>query len=457
MTFLDEAPGADSADIVSMPGDARVGTLCSATFDSERFWCDSDSIRLPAVVDPAQDRIVATLDELLFPFCPNPRDVLLTRQQLPSSQRDYLRSLGFDFENRVTGTGPCQSDPLWPARRYFYSPYAILPNFADALVGWHVTNSLPPLEAVRCVNSKLYSWELRCDVVGKLGEQCFSAADVRIVAAGFLAQERKAVIKEGYGVSGRGNVLIEGTRMLDRICRHIDNAERKGGKAEFVVEPLLAKKRDFSCHFALSPTGSLRQLGIQSMTNRGMSFYRIEQAEPGLVALLQQSDYFRVMERVGKALFEKGYFGPVCVDSMLTEEGLVPLVEINARKSMGLINIHLNQQLGEPGRRIALSFRNLRVPQGFSHDSLLERLEARRSLYLRTRGHGIAVLNARGLAANLASPQETRGTGNAPERSPMPRAAGRLYFAILSDSAAEEAAIEQSLMQVLSELGIQVF
>ncbi|MFD2876798.1 hypothetical protein ACFTAO_13755 [Paenibacillus rhizoplanae] len=50
------------------------------------------------------------------------------------------------------------------------------------------------------------------------------------------------------------------------------------------------------------------------------------------------------MEEACKDLFETGYHGEVCIDSMLLASGeLVPIVEINARKSMGLINHHINQ------------------------------------------------------------------------------------------------------------------
>ncbi|MFD1906532.1 hypothetical protein ACFSQ7_25010 [Paenibacillus rhizoplanae] len=53
--------------------------------------------------------------------------------------------------------------------------------------------------------------------------------------------------------------------------------------------------------------------------------------------VLERAGYFDVMIQVANDLFKDGYFGPVCIDSMVLKDGtLVPIVEINARKIYGI-------------------------------------------------------------------------------------------------------------------------
>jgi hypothetical protein len=53
-------------------------TVHLGTFDAEAFWRDPELARLPALPDPAAERIVSAMDELLFPAC-QPGDLLITR------------------------------------------------------------------------------------------------------------------------------------------------------------------------------------------------------------------------------------------------------------------------------------------------------------------------------------------------------------------------------------------
>lgn len=427
---------------------AQLPRLCSGTFDAEKSWCDETTVRLPAIADPAQERIISTLDELLFPFCPGARDVLLTRHRMPDSHRDVLRSLGFDFENQETNVRPRDAlDDREVPHRYFYSPYAVVPDWEAALEAWSISNSLPATTTVRKVNSKVYSWQLRSDLGGTFGETCLSAASVGVAATAILAKGKGALIKEAYGVSGRGSLLVETSKTLERICRYIENGERRGGRVEFIVEPLLAKKEDFSCQVDLHETEGPRILGVQRMQNRGFSFGKVETVEKSFTDRLERWGYFRVIEKVGAVLIADGYFGPACVDSMLAEEGLVPVVEINARKSMGLINQTLHERMGRRSKRSTLGFHDIRVSSGASHQALIDRLEARDLLLSMNRPVGVLPLNASGITVNL--PVEPSAV------SPDP-VAGRVYFSIHSDDAAAEERLEAAFVQVLGEVEMRV-
>ena len=134
--------------------------------------------------------------------------------------------------------------------------------------------------------------------------------------------------------------------MLKRVARHLGKQEKKGKQTQFLLEPLLAKETDFSCQFKIDPTGKLEIVSVQVMRNAGFAFAGIATADAYFYQQLTNAGYFAQVEAIATALFQEGYHGPVCLDSMtLTDGSIVPVVEINARKSMGLVNHFVDQYL----------------------------------------------------------------------------------------------------------------
>jgi hypothetical protein len=425
--------------------------LCSAVFDSERFWQEDNAICLPAVNDPVSDIIVSTLDELMFPFCPGEGDVLITRNNLPAAQVDYLRSLGFCFENVLAGAAEQERRQKPDGNRsYLHSPYSVLPAWKEKLAGWNVINDLPSLQVVKKVNSKIFSWQLRSELAGNLGNVCFSSSDVRSAAGKILLQGKKAILKEAFGVSGRGSIVIDNEKILDRICGYIYSREKKGGKAEFVIEPLLNKTMDFSCHFIADRNTGVTMLGLQRMKNSGFAFSKVESAECELEQLLDKNGYFSTVETVAHAIMDEGYSGPVCLDSMITADGIVPIVEINARKSMGLVNIMLHARIKNPAKRCVLGFYDMHVPHDFSHQNLLEYLDKKHILFNGERGYGIVVLNSNGITAHRNAILDGSMTFSTARKRYM----GRIYYAIISDTSDSGMLLEKKFRGALSGLSL---
>lgn len=82
------------------------------------------------------------------------------------------------------------------------------------------------------------------------------------------------------------------------------------------------------------------------------------------------------MHSIGRELYADGYFGDVCVDSMLLRDGsLAPLVEINARKSMSLIKHNVDRQLKQEGMHTCLLQVPLATMGEVHYADLLGRLE----------------------------------------------------------------------------------
>jgi hypothetical protein len=318
------------------------------TFDAESRWRPADLAALPAIGGSGNDPTVDAMDELLAGFC-DPGDLLITRRLMSPAVREGLAGMGLRFDHLGLGDpgpGPIERHVLADQtmmnqiRGATIAPYAVLPET------WTLAEQLLPApEVVAQVNSKTWSNEL----VRRLG---LPGAGRVVRSTGELvdavtALDFKALIKDPYGVSGRA--LLEATtpgvlKAIERVLRkQVDN----GLRVELVVQEKFPKQHDFSGHLHLDRDGSWEFLGIQQMTNRGFRHFGSSPATP---ALIDQGWYAEAVAEVVPALTEAGYWGPVGIDSMLLDDGtVIPVLEINARQSLGLLAIRLDRQARHHG------------------------------------------------------------------------------------------------------------
>ncbi|WP_185602126.1 hypothetical protein, partial [Paenibacillus sp. 598K] len=368
---MNSAEGVDGVNGANREAAPR---LTMGMFDAERFWRDPGLARLPAFADRAAERIVAAMDELLFALC-EPDDLLVTRYRMDAHHLAYLHEIGFRFaasradlddesEERHEGKPGEEATVFdllarslpermlgagWP-EGVCLSPFAVIPGVAQAAAAHRLRLDCPSAETVREVNSKLYSLEL--------GRRLGVPSDSRIVysheellARGLeLLRQGSFLIKDEFGVSGKGNLLIESESILRRIAAHLATQSGQGKTVRFIVEPFLRKALDFSCQFRIAADGGYRFISVQKVVNTGFAYQGSFTADERLLAILLDADYFELMREVARELYRSGYYGDVCVDSMLLEDGrVVPIVEINARKSMSLIKHRLDRQLQQEG------------------------------------------------------------------------------------------------------------
>jgi hypothetical protein len=118
------------------------------------------------------------------------------------------------------------------------------------------------------------------------------------------------------------------------------------------------------------------------------------------VASLRARGYFDVLGAVAETLARAGYWGPAGVDSMLLRDGrLVPVLEINARRSLGLLAMSLDQRVREHGLRCHLWQLALTVPPGTGVDTLADVLRRDGIRYEGDARPGASLLSGSGLAA----------------------------------------------------------
>jgi hypothetical protein len=419
-----------------------VGRLHFGSFDAERRWRPDRLARLPSAPINKADRITPAMDQVLCAGCA-PGDVLATARPMSPALIEALSAaqLGCETVN-VPGPGELPVEerfadqagapwgprcpPLTPA------PYAVVPRTGDALARHGIPASLPGIGDVARVNSKTFSNHL-VDELGLCGGAVVarSPGRLRTLCADLGARGERVLVKDPYGVSGRDTLVIDAPRVLDTVVRVLERQVGQGKEVELLVQPLFRVAKSFSGHLLIDRAGALTLLGSQATVNDGFAFAGSAPAPAWLERATDRAGYPDLLAALGKSLFREGYHGPVCVDSALLEDGrIVPVLEINARVSMGLLNLTLAGNLADRAVRTRVRVRQVSVDDGDPATRLLGALRNARLLWP---GHGPGIMP---LASGTLVP---------------PR--GRLFYAAFAAQDAEFDALETSLDRLLPPAG----
>jgi hypothetical protein len=142
-------------------------------------------------------------------------------------------------------------------------------------------------------------------------------------------------VKRAFGVAGRAQRVVQPGGQRDRAF--LRTGVEQGGVQ---IEPDVTILDEYAIHGFLRADGSLLPGGLvrQSCDSRG-AWLRTERVGPSEDAEVR-SRMHQELERVGRALFTAGYFGPFGVDAFSYkgqggERCFQPRSEINARYTMG--------------------------------------------------------------------------------------------------------------------------
>lgn len=376
-------------------------TVHCGGFDAERSWRPAGLATLPAVPDPHADRIVAAMDELLAVRC-LPGDVLATAGPMSPALIEVLAAAGVTFEHRVL---PLTEDLAGCE----LAPYAVVPGTAELVARLGLRATLPDVATVAKVSSKTWS----NDLVHALGLPG-GGTIIRSVAE----LRHQVVVKDPYGVAGRGALLLSSPGQVDTVARVLQRQVDRGARIELLVQPWYDKEIDLSAHFVIAPDGQVEWLGVQQIDNEEFGYRGSRAVTPEVCRKVDEAGYRDTMTEVAAALWSEGYHGPVCVDSMLLRDGsLIPVLEINPRVSMGLLSLCWQRRLLD--QRLSLRFGRKDI-----------RLHAEPSDLIGT-------LAEDGLVTDLRRPgllPLSTGTLLPPR--------GRFYYAVVSASAEQDAELE---------------
>lgn len=409
------------------------------TFDAERSWEEPEQARLPLLRAPFPDDAIAAMDELLIAWC-GEGDVALTRRPLLVEHREHLISVG--LLDALAPTHDLMAALPKLAASHCLAPWAVTAEVETLWRRFDLAQPLPSLAVVRRVNSKVWSSALRKRLgLPGCANAVHSASELRAVGTELLARSTAGiVVKEPHGVSGRGSVLIPSPRRLERLVATIEREESRGRSASFVVEPFVHKRFDFSTQLTIAADGTITLDSIHGLLNRGFSYAASHRITDEHARLLEHRDLASQVLSVARAVAQEGYFGPLCIDGMLLADGtLMPLVEINARGSLGAINAQLDRRHAVRGLRSYLTAIRVTSEIAIPFAAVLGALRDAELLANERRSVGGVILTAR-----------TLPFGGGTERAEQTARAGRLFVSLLYQ---REEEVPQWLARARASLG----
>jgi hypothetical protein len=337
--------------------------LVFGSFDAEQYWRPRNLLSLPTLQDKQISLSVSVMDHLMAFFC-SKGDFLLTRKPVDTNYFEFLQTIGFDFCNLslsdemkfadIPISHAAMNGPVCDRIRTCSNLKGIVPWAIDEWTHCladkcSIDCTFPDFLSVQNVNSKQWSTKIAQEINDvHSGQVIQSIPDLHKHATALLKHHGKLVIKEAYGVSGSGTLLITSEAFLENLCNRL-NKNSAGRDICFILEPFLIKTTDFSCQFYVINKKEIHISGIHILKNNLFSFSSIHYASDSFIELIDKRGYFQAINKIGEYLVECGYWGPACIDSMLlADNSLRIVVEINARLSMGFLNKAIVDYLGCP-------------------------------------------------------------------------------------------------------------
>lgn len=226
-----------------------------------------------------------------------------------------------------------------------FTPWGWTPSAAEA--GTRAGADVRPVsfEVVRRVNSKLWSHALEVEMGLRLegAAAAGSLDELRGAAARACpGAEDKWVIKSPYGFAARERVLGRGPRVEGAQAVW---AERRLARGETLIfQPWLRVVREYGVVVCVNPDGSHRVLGVSDLQTNGagtgVGYMLGRPPAPQRLAELE-----RVAAAVCARLHAEGYAGPAGLDAVEHAGGLHPLLEVNARYTMGFVALAVERAL----------------------------------------------------------------------------------------------------------------
>jgi hypothetical protein len=181
-------------------------------------------------------------------------------------------------------------------------------------------------DCVKKVNSKLFSFEVSPKLKGaKIID------DIKDLP-------QKGVLKNAFGFSARGHFLLDGTKDPTPFL-----AKEFAKGHSVIYEPWVERVLDFSTQWLINEEGNIIYLGATVLQNTYGGAYLGTICGEEKVLFGKFYPFLKEHQAVCLDILEKvkleGYQGNVGIDSMIYKEGsnekLQPIVEINARKTLG--------------------------------------------------------------------------------------------------------------------------
>ena len=200
-------------------------------------------------------------------------------------------------------------------------------------------------DIVARVNSKLWSHALEVEMGWALDGACVAHTPEELTGAAARAcpgADDKWVVKSPFGFAARERVLGRGPRVEGPQGAWASKRLARG--EPLIFQPWLEVKREYGVVVEVSNEGAHRLLGVSDLQTNG--------AGTGTGYMLgrpPEPERTKELERVAAVVCERlraeGYFGPAGFDALEHAGGLHPLLEVNARYTMGFVALAVEREL----------------------------------------------------------------------------------------------------------------
>lgn len=371
---------------------SRLVMICN--FEAEAEWA-AGHVGLPVPQMSASTPLVRSMEELGV-LLAGTDDVLVLKRQLDDGYRTYLSDLGLPVPTvlvpeHASTDRPTAADVLdSPVLRRQLAALAaegarLLPMGTSRLEqelaeACGLPLAVPDAATFERVNGKIYGRRLTeavglRAVPGDCCETVAEFADVLRARSPELGAGERIVVKDAYGVSGKGLIVLDEPARAERLLRMVQRrAERTGDpRLEVVVENWIPKRCDLNYQVIIAADGTTGLDFVkQAITENGVHKGHLMPAE---LTARQYAQVEHAAHAVGRRLYADGFHGVAGVDAVVgRDETIYPVLEINARLNMSTYQGSVTELLQPPGHLALAKHYPLRLTTPRTFDELRDGL-----------------------------------------------------------------------------------
>lgn len=371
----------------ALTGNPRARFVWLCNFEVENQWARG-YVGLPAARVSATTATVQRMEEL-GALVAEPTDYLLLDRPLDDGYRRYLEKAGLGAPTELLTAAPAGAGGT--SQAVLDSPALLERLRLLGLSGAYLmTMGNSRLEALICrytglrpavpdpgtyerVNSKIYSRRLTEDLGLRQipGFVCENVAQLHQALQEGLSEGEPVIVKDAYGVSGRGLVVLDSRKKADRLLRMVDRRAAKDGNdlLHVVVERFLAKRFDLNYQFTIERGGTVRLDFVkEALTAGGVHLGHVM---PAALTGAQHAVLEQAAQQLGHRLHKDGFFGIVGVDALLgADDEVYPVLEINARLNMSSYQGRVTERFQRPGGAALAKHYPLRLTREVTFDEV---------------------------------------------------------------------------------------
>lgn len=378
---------------------------------AEKVWAESHQYVLPQITYKSNARTVNRTEQLCL-LLASDNDIVIQREKPSDALLYHLQGIGFrkpeiyvpeSFDNDEQCSISeliLRDEALLQKLRNQVSkeningvelaPYAIT-NFEDEIslkTGCKLIGASGDIAAWvnNKVNARILAEELGLPVTE--GYICYTGEEA-IAAVDSLKNKpyiSKIVLKEAYGASGKGMYVIGSEKEYQMLMVMLGKAKNKGKSMNLIVERWHDTQADLNYQIYIHRSGRICYIPPKRQINKAYVYTGSEFPLTGDLTDHQKYYYEECAMKIGRKLWEKGYYGLASIDSIITKEGvIIPIVEINGRFSLSSYVSFLPWMLGND-KVYRIRYYNLKP--GITLERIMEKIGA----YTYTHGKGEGVI-----------------------------------------------------------------